>query len=64
MESRELWVLAIAHREADLFEIALLCIGIYLANGGGITQKVSQNLGLRDGVVRIYNENASTIHRH
>ena len=29
-------------------------------NGGGITQKVSQNLGLRDGIVRIYNENAST----
>ena len=52
MESRELWVLAIA--------IALLVFGIYLANGGGITQKVSQNLGLRDGIVRIYNENAST----
>ena len=48
----ELWVLAIA--------IALLCFGIYLANGGGITQKVSQNLGLRDGIVRVYNENAST----
>ncbi|MDJ0900576.1 MAG: hypothetical protein QNJ55_17375 [Xenococcus sp. MO_188.B8] len=26
----------------------------------GITQKVSQNLGLRDGIVRVYNENAST----
>ena len=48
----ELWVLAIA--------TALLVLGIYLANGGGITQKVSQNLGLRDGIVRIYNENAST----
>ncbi len=48
----ELWVLGIA--------IALLCLGIYLANGGGITQKVSQNLGLRDGIVRMYNENAST----
>ena len=48
----ELWVLGIS--------IALLCLGIYLANGGGITQKVSQNLGLRDGIVRIYNENAST----
>ena len=35
-------------------------MGIYLANGGGITQKVSQNLGLRDGIVRVYNENAST----
>ena len=33
---------------------------IHLANGGGITQKVSQNLGLRDGIVRIYNENAAT----
>ncbi len=48
----ELWVLAIA--------IALLTLGIYLANSGGITQKVSQNLGLRDGIVRVYNENAST----
>ena len=48
----ELWVLAIA--------IALLTLGIYLANGGGITQKVSQNLGLRDGIVRVYNENAAT----
>ena len=48
----ELWVLGGA--------IALLCFGIYLANGGGITQKVSQNLGLRDGIVRVYNENAST----
>ena len=48
----ELWVLAMA--------IALLTLGIYLANGGGITQKVSQNLGLRDGIVRVYNENAST----
>ena len=35
-------------------------MGIYFANGGGITQKVSQNLGLRDGIVRIYNENAAT----
>ena len=48
----ELWVLAIA--------TALLVLGIYLANGGGITQKVSQNLGLRDGIVRVYNENAAT----
>ena len=48
----ELWVLGCA--------IALLILGIYLANGGGITQKVSQNLGLRDGIVRIYNENAAT----
>ncbi len=48
----ELWVLGCA--------IALLTLGIHLANGGGITQKVSQNLGLRDGIVRVYNENAST----
>ena len=48
----ELWVLGVA--------ISLLCLGIYLANGGGVTQKVSQNLGLRDGIVRIYNENAAT----
>ncbi len=48
----ELWVLAIA--------VALLTLGIHLANGGGITQKVSQNLGLRDGIVRVYNENAGT----
>jgi inner membrane protein len=48
----ELWVLGIA--------IALLCFGIYLSNGGGITQKVSQNLGLKDGVVELYNQNAST----
>lgn len=48
----ELWVLGIA--------IALLTLGIYLANGGGITQKVSQSLGLKDGIVRIYNQNAAT----
>mgnify|MGYP003492415533 FL=1 len=48
----ELWVLGIA--------IALLTLGIYLANGGGISQKVSQNLGLKDGVVELYNQNAST----
>ena len=48
----ELWVLRIA--------IALLTLGIYLANGGGITTKVLQNLGLRDGIVRICNQNAST----
>ena len=48
----ELWVLGIA--------IALLSFGIYLANGGEITTKVSQNLGLKDGIVRIYNQNAAT----
>ena len=50
----ELWVLAGA--------IALLTLGIYFASGGGITQKVSQNLGLRDSIVADYNENASTNH--
>jgi len=48
----ELWVLGVA--------IALLCFGIYLSNGGGISQKVSQSLGLKDGVVELYNQNAST----
>ena len=48
----ELWVLAIA--------IALLTLGYYLANGGGVTTKVSQSLGLKDGIVRIYNQNAAT----
>ena len=48
----ELWVLGSA--------IALLILGIYLAKGGGITQKVSQNLGLRDGIVQVYNQNAAT----
>ena len=50
----ELWVLAIA--------IALLTLGFYLANGGGVTQKVTQNLGLRDGIVRGYNQYAATNH--
>ena len=40
--------------------IAILIFSIYLANGGGITQKVSQNLGLRDGIIRVYNQNAAT----
>jgi inner membrane protein len=48
----ELWVLGVA--------IALLCFGIYLTNGGGISQKVSQSLGLKDGVIELYNQNAST----
>ncbi|MEM8723126.1 MAG: metal-dependent hydrolase [Cyanobacteria bacterium P01_G01_bin.39] len=50
----ELWVLAMA--------IALLTLGYYLANGGGVTTKVSQSLGLKDGIVRIYNQNAATNH--
>jgi inner membrane protein len=48
----ELWVLGVA--------ITLLCFGIYLSNGGGISQKVSQSLGLKDGVIELYNQNAST----
>jgi inner membrane protein len=50
----ELWVLAGA--------IALLIVGITLATGGGITQKVSQQLGLREGLVEIYNQNAAAHH--
>lgn len=46
----ELWVLGSA--------IALLCLGIYLANGGGITSKVGQSLGLRSEIIKIYNENS------
>lgn len=47
----ELWVLAMA--------ITLLTLGYYLANGGGVTTKVSQSLGLKDGIVRIYNQNTA-----
>ncbi len=50
----ELWVLGSA--------IALLILGIYFASGGGISQKVSQSLGLKDGIVQVYNENAATNH--
>lgn len=50
----EYWVLSIA--------IALLCAGLYLATGGGITQAVGQNLGLRDTVMQTYNEAAATHH--
>ena len=50
----ELWVLGIA--------IAILVFSIYLVNGGGVTQKVSQSLGLKDGVIKVYNQNASTHH--
>ena len=50
----ELWVLGSA--------IAILIFSIHLVNGGGVTQKVSQSLGLKDGIVRIYNQNAATHH--
>jgi inner membrane protein len=52
--SGELWVLASA--------IALLIVGITLATGGGITQQVSQQLGLKDGLVEVYNQNAASHH--
>jgi inner membrane protein len=48
----ELWVLAIAS--------ACLCLGIYLANGGGITSMVTQGLGLREGAIADYNQNAAS----
>lgn len=47
----ELWVLAIAS--------ACLCLGIYFASGGGVTAKVTQGLGLRDGAIATYNQNAA-----
>ena len=48
----ELWVLGMA--------IALLVAGIHIATGGGITQQVSQSLGLKDGIIQTYNDKAST----
>jgi inner membrane protein len=48
----ELWVLAIS--------IVLLIAGIYLATGGGISQQISQSLGLKDGVTDLYNQKAGT----
>lgn len=42
----ELWVLAIAS--------ACLCLGIYFASGGGVTAKVTQGLGLRDGAIATF----------
>jgi inner membrane protein len=50
----ELWVLAGA--------VVALILGIYFATGGGISQKVSQNLGLKDGIVAVYNSKAATNH--
>jgi inner membrane protein len=48
----ELWVLALS--------IVLLIAGIYLATGGGISQQLSQTLGLKDGVTDLYNQKAAT----
>ncbi len=41
---------------------ALLVVGIWLATGGGAVQKVSQQLGLKDGILAVYNQNAATHH--
>lgn len=48
----ELWVLGGA--------MAALLIGIYFATGGGIAQQVSQTLGLKEGALQTYNQNAAT----
>jgi inner membrane protein len=51
----EYWVLAGA--------IALLLINSHLiVSGGGIVQTASQQLGLRDGLIEIYNQKASSHH--
>ena len=41
---------------------AALVLGIWLAGGGGAVQKVSQQLGLKDGILAVYNQNAATHH--
>lgn len=48
----EYWVLAVA--------IALLVFNLQLTSGGGLVQTASQQLGLKDGIIRIYNQNAAT----
>jgi inner membrane protein len=50
----EYWVLVIA--------TAVLVLGLWLAGGGGAVQKVSQQLGLKDGILAVYNQNAATHH--
>jgi inner membrane protein len=50
----EYWVLVAA--------AAALVLGIWLATGGGAVQKVSQQLGLKDGILAVYNQNAATHH--
>jgi inner membrane protein len=50
----EYWVLVVA--------AAALVLGIWLAGGGGAVQKVSQQLGLKDGILAVYNQNAATHH--
>jgi inner membrane protein len=39
-----------------------LVLGLWLAGGGGAVQKVSQQLGLKDGILAVYNQNAATHH--
>ena len=48
----EYWVLSAA--------VALLLVGIWLAGSGGVTGTVNQSLGLRDGAIATYNQNATT----
>jgi inner membrane protein len=50
----EYWVLVVA--------AAALVLGIWLATGGVAVQKVSQQLGLTDGILGAYNQNAATHH--
>ena len=50
----EYWVLVVA--------AAALVLGLWLAGGGGAVQKVSQQLGLKDGILAVYNQNAATHH--
>jgi inner membrane protein len=50
----EYWVLVVA--------TAALVLGLWLAGGGGAVQKVSQQLGLKDGILAVYNQNAATHH--
>jgi inner membrane protein len=50
----EYWVLTMA--------IALLCGGIYLAGGGGLTQGLSQAIGTRDAAIEVYNRSAANHH--
>ena len=50
----ELWILSGA--------IALFLISVQIATGGGLTQQVTQTLGMRDAAVDVYNKQASTNH--
>ena len=50
----EYWVLAAA--------TGILVLGIWLSTGGGAVQKVSQQLGLKDGLLDAYNSKAATHH--